>query len=313
MALPRGLILYENTLEEFDRINMGFLSRLAGITTKAGQKPAGEKPKQPKSKENTEKVMSPKASKKPAKKTKKSDSAKASKPTKKATAGKAPSKASKRGAAKAAGAPATPKKKTVKVAKAGAASPDKKKPENLKKTKKEAAPASAKVSAKDTPAGKKSRKTMVSEVKAAAAAMARASDPLSPRPSAETRKKLQKLGHELDSSGRPICREPGCEVLSMVTGYCRLHYIKNWKKIKRKELILKEKKLNRYIEELVAKYPDKYLEVLRQDLSTDAEFAKIVQDMEIAESLDDDDSDLENIDSLIDNIRRDMDDDGEVY
>ena len=76
------------------------------------------------------------------------------------------------------------------------------------------------------------------------------------------------------SSGRglsdsEVCREIACEGLSTTAGYCRLHYIKNWRKIKRKEIILKEGKLNQYIEELVAKYPDKYIEAIRQDLATD--------------------------------------------
>lgn len=54
-----------------------------------------------------------------------------------------------------------------------------------------------------------------------------------------------------------MCRENGCENVASTKGFCRLDYIKNWKKIKRKEMILKEGKLNQYIEELVSKYPDK--------------------------------------------------------
>ena len=71
-----------------------------------------------------------------------------------------------------------------------------------------------------------------------------------------------------------MCRENGCENQSTTKGYCRLDYIKNWKKIKRKEMILKEGKLNQYIEELVSKYPDKYIDVIRQDLSTEVNSRK---------------------------------------
>lgn len=116
---------------------------------------------------------------------------------------------------------------------------------------------------------------------------------------------------EYDSQGRAICREVGCDALAVMAGYCRAHYIKNWKKIKRKEMILREKKLNRYIEELVAKYPDKYIEAIREDLANDKAFSKVVTDLELGESVDDFDSDSENIDSLIDNIRRDLDEDSE--
>jgi hypothetical protein len=79
------------------------------------------------------------------------------------------------------------------------------------------------------------------------------------------------------------CREAGCEQTSTTGSYCRLHYIKNWKKIKRKELILKEKRLDVYIEELVTKYPERYIEAIRQDLASDKDFAKVISELEIEE------------------------------
>ncbi len=47
-----------------------------------------------------------------------------------------------------------------------------------------------------------------------------------------------------DANGEAVCREVACEGLSTSSGYCRMHYIKNWKKIKRKDLILQEGQLN---------------------------------------------------------------------
>jgi hypothetical protein len=115
-------------------------------------------------------------------------------------------------------------------------------------------------------------------------------------------------------AGEAVCREVACEGLGTSAGYCRLHYIKNWKKIKRKELILREKKLNQYIEELVAKYPDKYIEAIRQDLASDKDFAKVIYDLDLDEGLDDFDVEGgESVDSLIDSIRRDFDDEGEAF
>jgi hypothetical protein len=104
-----------------------------------------------------------------------------------------------------------------------------------------------------------------------------------------------------------MCRESGCENSATTKGYCRLDYIKNWKKIKRKEMILKEGKLNQYIEELVSKYPDKYIEVIRQDLSTEVNFTKVIHDLELDESIDDLDYDGDSIDSLIGAIRKEDD------
>jgi len=101
-----------------------------------------------------------------------------------------------------------------------------------------------------------------------------------------------------------MCRESNCENLATTKGYCRLHYIQNWKKIKRKEMILKEGKLNQYVEELVSKYPDKYIEVIRQDLATEVNFNKVIHDLELDESIDDLDYDSDSIDSLIGSIRK---------
>jgi hypothetical protein len=114
-------------------------------------------------------------------------------------------------------------------------------------------------------------------------------------------------------SDSEVCREIACEGLATTAGYCRLHYIKNWRKIKRKEIILKEGKLNQYIEELVAKYPDKYIEAIRQDLATDKEFSKVISDLDLDESSDDFEGDGENVDALIDTIKRDFDDEGDAF
>lgn len=110
-----------------------------------------------------------------------------------------------------------------------------------------------------------------------------------------------------------VCREVACEGLATTAHYCRLHYIKNWKKIKRKEVILKEGKLIQYIEELVVKYPDKYIEAIRQDLANDKDFAKVIYDLDLDESVDDFEVDGENLEAVIDTIKRDFDDEGDTF
>ncbi len=105
-----------------------------------------------------------------------------------------------------------------------------------------------------------------------------------------------------------MCREIACESGQTTSGYCRLHYIKNWKKIKRKELILREKKLNQYIEELVSKYPDKYIEAIKSDLSDEKAFSKVIYDLELDESVDDIPGDDEADESIIENIKGAFDD-----
>jgi hypothetical protein len=77
------------------------------------------------------------------------------------------------------------------------------------------------------------------------------------------------------------CRESSCDQEIILAGFCRLHYIKNWRKIKRKEAILATGQLNNYVEELVSKYPDKYLDVIRQDLGSEKDWSKVVVDLEL--------------------------------
>jgi len=85
---------------------------------------------------------------------------------------------------------------------------------------------------------------------------------------------------------QPICREPACENLVIGVGYCRLHYIKNWQRIKRKEGILNDGRLRQYIEELVSKYSEKYIEAIRHDLMTDDGFVKVITELDLHESED---------------------------
>jgi uncharacterized protein YihD (DUF1040 family) len=74
---------------------------------------------------------------------------------------------------------------------------------------------------------------------------------------------------------------------------------------------LKEGKLNQYIEELLAKYPDKYIEAIRQDLANDKDFAKVIYDLDLDESVDDFSEDGDSGDAIIDNIKREFEDDGD--
>jgi hypothetical protein len=88
----------------------------------------------------------------------------------------------------------------------------------------------------------------------------------------------------LDAEGRRYCRVRECDQASAVDGYCRYHYLLYWKNIQVRKKILSEGKLERYIEELTARYPDKYLEMLKKDLRSEKEFLAAIQELEIDES-----------------------------
>jgi hypothetical protein len=81
-----------------------------------------------------------------------------------------------------------------------------------------------------------------------------------------------------------VCRETACENLAIASGYCRAHYIKNWKSIKHKEAILKDGKFAQYIRDLVSRYPDKYLEAIKRDLADDSAFSRVIAELNLDEA-----------------------------
>ena len=132
-------------------------------------------------------------------------------------------------------------------------------------------------------------------------------------------KKKGKASAEGSVSKKNRCREPGCDHDFSLMGYCRLHYIKNWRRIKRKEGILASGQLNNYVEELVNKYPDKYLDVIRQDLATEKEWGKVVVDLEL-DGTDDESGGDEEIDAAAEGVRPtagaargEFDDEGDAF
>jgi hypothetical protein len=87
-----------------------------------------------------------------------------------------------------------------------------------------------------------------------------------------------------DAEGRVLCKFSGCDEIANVEGYCRYHYLLNWKRIQLKKKILSEGKLEKYINELTAKYPDKYIDMLKGDLKSEKDFLSVVNELEIDDS-----------------------------
>lgn len=86
-----------------------------------------------------------------------------------------------------------------------------------------------------------------------------------------------------DAEGRRYCRSRDCDQIAMVDGYCRYHYLLFWKKIQIRKKILADGKLEKYVEELTSRYPDKFLEMIRRDLRTEKDFLSAIQELEIDE------------------------------
>jgi hypothetical protein len=97
-----------------------------------------------------------------------------------------------------------------------------------------------------------------------------------------------------DAEGRRYCRARDCDQIAIVDIYCRFHYLMFWKKIQVRKKILVDGKLERYVEELTARYPDKFLEMIRRDLRTEKDFLSAIQELEIDESANEKDFEEDN-------------------
>ena len=118
-----------------------------------------------------------------------------------------------------------------------------------------------------------------------------------------------------DAEGRRYCRATDCDQIGLVDGYCRYHYLFFWKKIQNRKKILADGKLDRYVEELTARYADKFLEMLRKDLRTEKDFMAAIQELELDDSSQasddtDDKTYLEEIRGMADETGARSDDEG---
>jgi hypothetical protein len=87
---------------------------------------------------------------------------------------------------------------------------------------------------------------------------------------APTAKKERKSRH---------CTEDGCQLPVMSDHYCRMHYIKNWTTIITGRRAQARANLNKYIESISEKYPEEYMEKIRDDFGSEGAFHQRLRDL----------------------------------
>lgn len=105
-----------------------------------------------------------------------------------------------------------------------------------------------------------------------------------------------------DADGNRYCRAKDCDQAAMVDSYCRYHYLLLWKRIQIRKDILIDGKLEKYVEDLTSRYPDKFLEVLRKDLRSTKDFMAAIAELEIDESAGENEFE-EDAQTFIDEVR----------
>jgi hypothetical protein len=106
-----------------------------------------------------------------------------------------------------------------------------------------------------------------------------------------------------DAEGRRYCKVRDCDQIAVVDGYCRYHYLAMWKRIQQRRMILSEGKLEKYIDELTARFSDKYLEIIRKDLRSPKDFMVAIQELEIDENQTEGDFEEDEARSFIEEMR----------
>lgn len=78
-----------------------------------------------------------------------------------------------------------------------------------------------------------------------------------------------------------LCLVPSCKKEGATHGYCRLHYISNWKRIRLNEKIKAERRLNAYVDKIAKKYPKDYLEKIKETLEDEHKFKEMVTELDL--------------------------------
>jgi len=107
-----------------------------------------------------------------------------------------------------------------------------------------------------------------------------------------------------------LCKEKGCSNQATTVGFCRLCYLKNWKKIRTDKKKKAAKHLNKYIDSIMKSNPDRAVKTLRNNLRNDETFERSVDDMVYHDSAHEVITDLgyrEDLDVMIETIKVDED------
>lgn len=107
-----------------------------------------------------------------------------------------------------------------------------------------------------------------------------------------------------------LCKQDGCSNQQTTAGYCRLHYLKNWKQIRTEKKRKAAKNLNKYIDNILRNNPDKAANSLKENLRDEGTLERSMEDIFHHDSFRDVMADLgyrEDLDVMIDSIKIDED------
>ena len=92
---------------------------------------------------------------------------------------------------------------------------------------------------------------------------------------------LKKLKEASKKPSPKYCVQSECNQAASTHGYCRLHYLANWKHIKFNKHVQAERRLNNFVDRLSKKYPESFMEKIKEGLESEDKFAETAVELDI--------------------------------
>lgn len=83
---------------------------------------------------------------------------------------------------------------------------------------------------------------------------------------------------------KKFCAQEDCKAEAVSQGFCRLHFLANWKTRKAEASTKAERRLNAYVDRLAKKYPADYMDKIKEGLENEEKFKQTVDELELEES-----------------------------
>ena len=80
---------------------------------------------------------------------------------------------------------------------------------------------------------------------------------------------------------KKFCTHEECNLPATQKGFCRLHYLANWKHIKFDQKVKAERRLNSYIDRMSKKYPDDFMEKIKEGLENEDKFKETIEELDL--------------------------------
>ncbi len=184
------------------------------------------------------------------------------------------------------------KKKVKSKKKTGSKKLTKKTKKKTKKTLVKKKKKSTKTAKKTKKAAKKVTKKKVTKKKKQLTSVSKKASVARPKPDIkdETEEAFkEELVILKDAEGNKLCCSKDCDQIATVVdsagnNYCRLHYISLWESIQLRNSILTGNILKNFIYQVLDRYPEKFLDMMRKDLCTEKDFIVALQDLGVSDT-----------------------------